>query len=104
MSGQRLIDVNKAMDINTLYDWYITSVMPDDEPAWTDKHIEELFNDFYVIPKEISTIEAEPVRHGKWEEIKNAYGELEGWLCKCGREVKSKENYCPNCGARMDGE
>lgn len=48
-------------------------------------------------------IEAKPVKHGKWEEIRNANGELEGWLCKCGREVKSKENYCPNCGARMDG-
>lgn len=44
-----------------------------------------------------------PVRHGRWEEIRDAYGKLEGWLCKCGREVKSKDNYCPNCGAKMDG-
>lgn len=44
------------------------------------------------------------VRHGRWEEVRDAYGNLEGWLCECGREVKSKDNYCPNCGALMDGK
>lgn len=45
-----------------------------------------------------------PVKHGHWEEIRDAYGQLEGWMCKkCGREMKAKENYCPNCGAKMDG-
>lgn len=42
-----------------------------------------------------------PVRHGRWEEVRDAYGNLEGWLCECGREVKSKDNYCPNCGTLM---
>ena len=55
--------------------------------------------------EDIPTIEAEPVKHGKWEEMRNAYGELEGWIhAECGREVKCMENFCPNCGARMDGE
>lgn len=49
------------------------------------------------------TVDAVPVVRGKWQEIRNAYGEPEGWLCECGREVKCKENYCPNCGAKMDG-
>ena len=49
---KRLVDLEKAMDKSTLYDWYITSVSPEDEPVWTDGHIEELLNDFYVIPKE----------------------------------------------------
>lgn len=45
------------------------------------------------------------VRHGRWEEIRDAYGNLEGWLhTNCGREVKCKEKYCPNCGAKMDLE
>lgn len=38
-------------DFGTLYDWYITSV-DDSDPVWTEAHIEELLNDFYVIPKE----------------------------------------------------
>lgn len=49
---KRLVDLEKAMDKSTLYDWYITSVSPEDEPVRTDGHIEELLNDFYVIPKE----------------------------------------------------
>lgn len=49
---KRLVDLEKAMDKSTLYDWYITSVSLKDEPVWTDRHIEELLNDFYVIPKD----------------------------------------------------
>lgn len=49
---KRLVDLEKAMDESTLCDWYVNSVSPKDEPVWTDRHIEELLNDFYVIPKE----------------------------------------------------
>lgn len=49
---KRLVDLEKAMDKSTLCDWYITSVSPKDEPVWTDRHIKELLNDFYVIPKD----------------------------------------------------
>lgn len=49
---KRLVDLEKAMDESTLYDWYVTSVKQTDAPVWTGEHIEELLNDFYVIPKE----------------------------------------------------
>ena len=50
-------------------------------------------------------VEAVPVVHGMWEEIRNPYGTLEGWIHRdCGRETKIKDTYCPNCGAKMDGE
>lgn len=49
---KRLVDLEKAMDESTLYDWYVTSVKQADTPVWTGEHIEELLNDFYVIPKE----------------------------------------------------
>lgn len=42
--------LKEAVDESYLLDWYISSVM-DDEPVWTEKHIEELCHDFYVIPK-----------------------------------------------------
>ena len=52
-----------------------------------------------AIPK----ADMQEIKHGKWEEIRDAYGQLEGWIhIECGREVKIKENYCPHCGARMD--
>ena len=34
-----------------LSDWYISSV-GDEEPVWTEEHLDELFNDFYLIPRE----------------------------------------------------
>ena len=48
-----------------------------------------------------------PVVRGRWSEPYEIYGfDIKGRDCSvCGRtygEVKS--NYCPNCGARMDGE
>ena len=51
-----------------------------------------------VLPKvENATIEAEPVRHGKWERFGNSCrcpecGDIEAFL----------HNYCPNCGCKMD--
>ena len=55
------------------------------------------------------TIEAEPVRHGYWE---NANGRPKTYIRKC--SVCGKEayfcgrgcsyKYCPNCGAKMDLE
>ena len=56
--------------------------------------------------------EAEPVKHGQWEE--QDYNWSEAWKCSaCGEEwcfeydptePTSRVNYCPNCGAKMDLE
>ena len=57
------------------------------------------------IVNEIPTEDVQEVRHGKWETIIDAYGHIEGWLHKgCGRQVTSKDEYCPHCGAKMDKE
>lgn len=60
------------------------------------------------------TIEAEPVRHGRWEGTADGYwnGELvyDIWNCsECGFDADGADekpdwNYCPNCGAKMDGD
>ena len=45
------------------------------------------------------TVDAEPVKHGHWEDCSN------GWMCSvCFRDVSKDYEYCPNCGAKMDGE
>lgn len=53
------------------------------------------------------TIEAEPVRHGKLV-YKGRLLDCEYFNCsECETElsiVGNKPNYCPNCGARMDGD
>ena len=47
--------------------------------------------------------DVQEVNHGKWETIIDAYGHIEGWLHKeCGRQVTSKDEYCPHCGAKME--
>ena len=49
----------------------------------------------------LPTVDAEPVKHGKWIPWKYH----NGYRCdKCNEPVDNKHNYCPNCGARMDAE
>lgn len=53
------------------------------------------------------TIDAEPVRHGKW--IFNPSDAIEAMFAKpkcseCGFESADGGNYCSECGARMDEE
>lgn len=58
------------------------------------------------------TIDAEPVKHGRWEHTDDDWFDV--WRCTaCGEEwvfgydpteVETKINYCPVCGAKMDLE
>lgn len=59
------------------------------------------------------TIEAEPVKHGRWVEAvrwirTDGHKKSLRWkrCSNCGFRVKPKfaKNYCPNCGAKMDLE
>ena len=57
------------------------------------------------------TVDAVPVRHGKWKEKTyemDVYGQkvttITYYCTVCGAEHSyGRENYCPNCGAKMDG-
>lgn len=54
---------------------------------------------------ELPTIDAVPVRHGKWRFVNCATG----LRCQCSEclhwvDAGTDKNYCPNCGARMDEE
>lgn len=48
------------------------------------------------------TADVVEVKHGEWErKIKN--GRPRGLKCSlCGRNIHFHENYCPECGAKMD--
>ena len=75
----------------------------DADKLWKDitTNIEECADILEIIEKQ-PTIEAEPVRHGKW------LSSPTGWIyCSvCHREPPGETNqrseYCPNCGAKMD--
>ena len=53
------------------------------------------------------TIDAEPVRHGRWEELqeKRIFGKRFLRCSNCNSEngIMIRFNYCFNCGAKMDG-
>lgn len=52
----KFINVNEAYEYNDIACWYQNSV-DDTPPIWTDEHLEELLNDFYIIPKDTPTID-----------------------------------------------
>lgn len=97
MGEQRLIDANGAK--KRILDYA------------KELHNKENAADGYVmfaasIIDNLPTIEAEPVRHGKWESFDCEYWGTPdtGYTCsECGRQEFQKEPYC-NCGAKMDKE
>ena len=58
------------------------------------------------------TVEAEPVRHGRWIENATYEDGTKSYICDCcyadeswlDRLICRKEPYCPNCGAKMDSK
>lgn len=47
----------------------------------------------------IPSADVAPVRHGRWD------SDMSGaWCSVCGEYSEGEWNYCPNCGAKMDGE
>ena len=81
----------------------------EDAPWWWQN-----FHSYLIVDmlKEAPVIEAEPVRHGEWIlNPCNLYNDAT-WVCSvCGNEwvlidgtpLDNQMNYCPKCGARMDG-
>lgn len=52
--------------------------------------------DAMVRIKKAPAVDAEVVRHGRWEH---------GMQCPFCKQIDlTKPNYCPNCGAKMDAE
>ena len=65
--------------------------------------MEFIMRDF--MPKVIDaqpTIDAQPVQHGRWIDW-SMWGDSKYECSECDCETKHRTNFCPNCGARMDG-
>ena len=105
------ISREEAVDAGYLSDWYISSV-GDESPVWTDEHIDELLNDFLVIPKDTPTADVQPVKYGRWE----VNGDRFYPFCSNCKYKPPKElircnalsleptltKYCPRCGSEND--
>jgi hypothetical protein len=90
-----LIDKQAALDIAMSY-------CPDDDGCCSKAghDIREMLDEIEAL----STIEAEPVRHGRWEEMGGYEPENQGFACSaCDLATMIKLRFCPHCFARMDG-
>ena len=74
---------------------------------YTNIPLHELVDIMVEVPSE----DVAPVRHAKWELIDECINE--GVYCSnCRKKIyrseyanqRVKSNYCPNCGAKMDGD
>ena len=69
----------------------------DEASAWRVAH-----HCAIICVKDCTTIDAAPVVHGRWITVSH-YPYPDGARCSvCGKET-TENNYCPNCGAKMDG-
>lgn len=97
---QRLVDAN-VLKTALYYDvskGTYGEFMDGSEVSLTDREILKLID-------QQPTIDAVPVRHGKWRFVNCATG----LRCQCSEclhwvDAGTDKNYCPNCGARMDKE
>ena len=79
--------------------------------AITDKQREYSECVQYAVEK-MPTVDAVPVRHGRWIRVYSRPGVFKylGWTCdQCGQRTGNEYapqwyKFCPNCGARMDGK
>lgn len=93
--------------------------------GWKDDYC-EMLDDIISIIDEQTTIEADPVRHGRCdmcETMEKGHGRIRlyhgnGWqvaidrgvdgyelvISHCGEHFATKIDYCPYCGAKMEGK
>ena len=65
-----------------------------------------------IMNDEVPTVDVVEVRHGEWiDKPTGAYSRMQSWCSACGKhsgiggiESNRHKPYCPNCGAKMDGE
>ena len=87
-----------------------------DKQAFLDcmKRTDRYFNVKFDI-ENFPTADVTPVRHGRWELEYETYGKMQCSVCKKEALIEKAiddvgvitnyvdSNYCPNCGAKMDG-
>lgn len=100
MSEVRLIDVNKSI---RQLEMCKTNANP------LDYNTKATYAECIAMLKAAEVVEAEPIRHGRWAHgcyptVWYGSGEPPEWICSlCHDYTYDTYDYCPNCGAKMDG-
>ena len=69
--------------------------------SWWEDDRQKLFDS--IIDQQ-PTVDAVPVRHGKWIDDSNGFEGAWDHCSVCGERAIDLYDFCPNCGARMDEE
>ena len=84
--------------------------LPKGDRNYRTYNLDDAYDDGYYAAftaiRNAPTIDAEPVRHGKWTHDGGYFKNR--WICsECGYKwfsTKESGKFCANCGARMDEE
>lgn len=90
---------------------WVTRAETDELKARAEGFLSALIEVKTSVEDEVTTVEAEHVKYGRW--VRDG---IDKWRCSvCGvgdnyayawgvGGAKLQDNYCPNCGAKMEGE
>ena len=88
---------------DALFAFYRLYVVPksDDSEKYMQQ-IEDIHNDIKKLP----AADVSELKHGKWKKTWHTFFKAELPVCSCCKRLSVSDgyNYCPNCGAIMDGD
>ena len=108
MANERLIDANALLLDNEKYFCEPCKAKGHDyhgvacRACWVD--------DMRISIEDAPTVDAVEVVHAHWTTLYTVdtwmgTSKIDCFVCsECGKSSKAKGNYCPNCGAKMDGD
>ena len=68
------------------------------------KNMDEIQEDLDMLFCMLPAENVAPVRHGRWVHHIAGGKQISAYWCSvCNVEHETEQNYCPNCGAKMDG-